>query len=250
MKVEPFGVGDFVHIYNQGNNKEAIFADKSDRWRFLWSLRFFNDQRNITEFARSLGGLVVSQKEFLTKLGPRDYQDGHNTFEWHSELGEQQPLVEIIAYHLAPNHYHLLVREIVKGGTSKFMQKLGGGYTMYRNAKSANAGRIFRSQYRGKLIDSEKYLQYVDVYIQVFNAFELFDGGIEEALKNFDQAFSFALDYPFNSLGESYGLRNLGIIQRNCFNDIFDDLKIYKEFSRDALITRNARQILGKLKME
>jgi len=250
VRVEPFTVGNFVHAYNRGNKKAPIFFSRSDYWRFLWSLRFFNDERDIEKFASSLSGLVAFQKYALEKLGPRDWRDGHNTFEWHAELGEHKPLVEIISYCLMPNHFHLLLREIISGGISKFMRKLGIGYTTYRNVKSSEVGRIFQGQYKGKTVTDETYLQYLDAYIQVINPLELFEGGISAGLADFDKAFQFALDYPFCSLGEAFGSRNLHIINRDCFKDTFTDLPSYKDFCKDALIVRNAREFLGKLTME
>lgn len=247
IKVEPFIIGNFIHAYNRGNKKEPVFLCKTDFWRFLRALRFFNDKRDITEFAQCLGDLISSKRATLKRLDPFS---GRNTFEWQEEWGRQQPLVEIISYHLAPNHYHLLLREIVSGGISKFMKKLGAGYTVYRNAKNKEMGRVFQGGYRGKTINDEKYLQYLDAYIQVFNPFELYKGGLQAALNNFDKAFQFALDYPFCSLGETFGIRNLGIVDRKCFEGIFNNLASYTEFSRDALITRSIRDFLEKLIIE
>jgi len=51
-------------------------------------------------------------------------------------------------------------------------------------------------------------------------------------------------------LGESFGKRNLGIIDRDVLREIFPSLKIYKEFAYDALLVRNIREILGKLTIE
>lgn len=256
VRIEPFTIGDYIHAYNRGNKKASIFFDKSDYWRFLWSLRFFNDQRNIEEFAKCLTDLVKEQKEILEilrGLNPRKenvYMDGRNTFEWRQEWGRQQPLTEIVSYHLSPNHFHLFLKEIIPGGISKFMQKIGSGYTVYRNLKSKEVGTLFQGSYRGKTIKDERYFEYLDVYIQVFNAFELFEGGILNALEHFDEAFQFALDYPFCSLGESFGIRNLNIVNRECFKNKFPNLEIYKEFCRDALLTRSTREFLGDLTLE
>jgi putative transposase len=250
IRVEFFGVGDFIHAYNRGNNKEPIFSSKTDYWRFMRGLRFFNDERDIKEFAPCLGDLIEMKKEALRDLEPRNYFDGRNTFEWEKEWGEPRPLAEIISFHLAPNHFHLLLREISAGGISKLMKKLSAGYTVYRNFKDKRVGRVFQSQYKGKRIKSDVYLQYVDAYVQVFNPFELYEGGYTQAFKDFDKAFQFALDYPFCSLGESFGLRNLGIVKRNYFKDVFPDLQSYKEFCMDALLTHAARKTLGKLTIE
>jgi hypothetical protein len=194
-----------------------------------------------------LGALIISKKDALKGLDPFS---GHNTFEWQEEWGQQNPIVEIVSYHLAPNHYHLFLKEVIPGGISRFMKKLGAGYTVYRNAKTGEVGRVFQGQYRGKTINDERYLQYLDAYIQVFNAFELFPGGIPAALNDFDKSFQFAIDYPFCSLGEAFGLRKLNIINRSCFEGVFSDLDKYKEFCRDALIVRGARNFLGRLTLE
>jgi putative transposase len=249
-RIKPYTVGNYLHIYNRGVKKEPIFLSKSDYWRFLWCLRFFNEERPITKLARCLSDLVFLQKEELRKLGPRDYRDGRNTFEWRQEWGEQSPLVEIISYNLSPNHFHLLIREINDGGITKFMRKLGAGYTEYQNIKNGDTGRIFQGSYKGKVIDSEEYLQYIDAYIQVLNPFELFEGGVSVALHDFDKAFAFAFDYPFSSFGEAFGKRDLGIVNRECFKTLFNDLEKYKEFCRDALIVRSARSFLGELAID
>jgi hypothetical protein len=256
IKVEPFTVGNFIHAYNRGNRKAAVYLDKSDYWRFMRELRFFNDERDINQLSRCLTTLIAEQKKTLRDLrgsypNKNNYLlDGRHTFEWRKEWGEQKPLTEIISYHLSSNHFHLLLREIRDGGISKFMQKTSIGYTVYRNTKSGEVGKVFQGRYRGKTIDDETYLQYLDAYIQVFNAFELYDGGILRAMANFDEAFQFVLNYPFCSLGESFGFRRLGIVKRDCFKDVFTDLHSYKEFCRDALLVRGVREFLGKLTID
>ncbi len=44
-------------------------------------------------------------------------------------------LVEIVAYCLNPNHYHLIVKQISEKGIERFMQKIGTGYTNYFNKR-------------------------------------------------------------------------------------------------------------------
>jgi putative transposase len=251
IKVEPFTVGNFVHAYNRGNKKAPIFFSKTDYWRFLRILRFFNDERNINEFANGLTGLIASQKEALKGLDPfNPLEKDHNTFDWQEEWGQPQPLVEIVSYCLMPNHFHLLLREITTGGISKFMKKVGAGYTVYQNSKKEETGRLFQGQYKGKTIQDENYLQYLDAYIQVINPMELCEGGIMAAMENFDRAFQFAIDYPFCSLGEAFGSRKLNIIKRDCFKNVFDDAAIYKEFCREALLVHSVKEYLGKLALD
>jgi len=232
MRVEPYTIGDFVHVYNCGNRKMPIVYDEDDKWRWLKILRYFNDE-NSSHFAFRR---IMSLHRF----------DLCKPFEWPKSWPLPRPLVKILAYHLATNHFHLLLKEIVKGGVSKFMKKLGDGFTGYINVKYNQVGRLFQGSYKAKLPKGKNGLPYLDAYIQVFNPFELYPGGIKKALKDFDKAFEFALNYPFCSLGETFGKRNLGIIDRDVLREMFPNLKAYKEFAYDALMIRNIREVLGK----
>lgn len=236
MRVEPFTIGDLLHVYNRGNRKMPITYDENDKWRFLKILRYFNDESSIPNLLREIESLIQT--------------GGCSHFQWPKSWPANKPLVKILAYCLMPNHFHLLLKEIIKGGVSKFMKKLGDGFTNYLNIKHGQTGRIFQGAYKSRTIKDLNYLQYLDAYIQVFNPFELYPGGIEKALKEFDKAFEFAIGYPFSSLGESFEKRNLGIVERKDLGEMFPNLKIYKEFSRDALLVRNIREILDRLTME
>jgi len=239
IRVEPFTVGDFVHVYNRGNRKMDIFPDVSDKWHFLKILRFFNHQG-------------PSEYIFHKITRQRGFDPTHPfKFEWPEDWGPIKPLVKIINYDLKKNHFHLTLKEIIKGGISLFMKKLGDGFTLFINLKYKEVGKVFQGSYRGRTPKGDiKNLHYLDAYIQVFNPFEEYPGGIEAALKEFDKAFEFALNDPFSSLGESFGKRNLGIIDRDILAEAFPNLETYKEFVKDALLVRNTREILGKLTME
>lgn len=237
MRVEPYTVGDFVHIFNRGIRQMPIVNSESDKWRFLKVLRYLNSEC----FSKN----IFRELDFLMKSA--DFQ----MFQWPKNWPEYKPLVKIVAYCLMPNHFHLLLKEIIKGGISKFMHRFGTALTKYFDIKYEETGRIFQGSYRGKTVSGEiKNLHYLDAYIHVFNPMELYAGGIEKSLKEFDQAFNYALDYPFCSLGESFGRRKLGIVERDILKEAFPELKIYKEFAYDALIVRNIREILGKLAIE
>lgn len=249
MRVEPFTVDDFIHAYNRGNRKAIIFRDVNDRWRFLKILHFFNDEYSPPNFSRFTTG---GKFEEVIKVRPQSLPLGN--FKWPERPKEwppRKPLVKILSYCLKDNHYHLLLKEITKGGISKFMRKLGDGFTCYSNLKYDEVGRVFQGPYRGKTIKKDmKNLQYLDAYIQVFNVFEDYPGGIKKALKEFDKAFDFAMNSPFSSLGESFGKRNLEIIDRDILKEMFPNIEMYKKFVYDALLVRNAREILGKLTFE
>ena len=90
---------------------------------------------------------------------------GSTLLEITERTGE--PLVEIIAYCLMPNHFHLLLREIEDGGISKFMQKLTTGYTMYFNKRRERNGALFQGRFKATHVADDRYLRYLISYIHL-----------------------------------------------------------------------------------
>ncbi len=228
MTKEQISIGDFNHIYNRGSRRMPIVYDEADKWRFLKILRYLNDEYAPINIFRQI--------EFEIKSGKcRNFDRPKN---WPSP----RPLVKILSYGLMPNHFHLLLKQITENGISKFMSRVGNSLTKYINTRHKTSGRIFQGAYQAKLISDEKYFQYVDTYVQVFNIFELYSGGLERAMKEFDKAFEFVLEYPFCSLGESFDKRKLNIVDRDTLGETFRNLQEYKEFAREALVSHDIRQ--------
>ena len=72
--------------------------------------------------------------------------------------------VEIFAYCLMDNHYHLLL-QTPKGGLSRAMRHLDGIYTQRFNRSHHRDGPLFRGRYKAILIDAEEYFLSVVRYI-------------------------------------------------------------------------------------
>jgi len=72
--------------------------------------------------------------------------------------------VEVHAYCLMPNHFHLLLH-CPQGGLSKYMQRLGSKYSRRINARLDGEGSIFRSRFGSTLLDSPIYLAQAGRYI-------------------------------------------------------------------------------------
>ncbi len=78
-------------------------------------------------------------------------------------------LVDFIAYCINPNHYHFILRQLVDGGLSRFMQKFGGGYTQYYNKKNQRSGVLFQGTFKSIHINSNEYLLYLSAYVNLNN---------------------------------------------------------------------------------
>jgi REP element-mobilizing transposase RayT len=72
--------------------------------------------------------------------------------------------VEVHAYALMRNHYHLLVH-CPEGRLSEFMQRIGARYTRAFNARIDRDGPIFRGRFHSRVVDTPGYRDFVGRYI-------------------------------------------------------------------------------------
>jgi len=81
------------------------------------------------------------------------------------ETGNQKELVKILAYCLMPNHFHLLVQQLVDGGVTGFVKNLANSYTRYFNTRHERIGALFQGAFKARLIETDEYLLQVSKYI-------------------------------------------------------------------------------------
>jgi len=79
--------------------------------------------------------------------------------EAHKRFG-----IEIHAYCLMGNHYHLLIKT-PRGNLSRAMRHIDGIYTQRHNRRKKTDGSIFRGRYKAIVIDAASYLLQVSRYI-------------------------------------------------------------------------------------
>jgi len=217
MRIEPFIVGSHVHIIKRGARGMPIVKDDSDRWHFLCALFYMND-------------------EYLDPHWLRNHGQGGPFFRSDS-WPLRKPLVDILAYTLMPNHFHLLLRETHKGGVALFMKKLGQSMSQHHNEKYKEKGSIFQGSYKSKTIDSDIYLRYVAIYIMVKNTFELYPkGGLETAIQKFEDVWNWAEKYNFSSLADYSGKREHSpILKKGLLGELFSSTKVFKSFAHDVI---------------
>jgi len=201
--------GEFYHIIERGNDRRKIFLDNEDRLRFVNSLLVFNDTAPSPWQSRAFWN---EQKESLIM----DYQSKH-------------PLVEIHAFALMDNHFHLLVRQLSEDGIAKYTKKLGG-YVHYFNKKYKRTGSLFEGRYRAKLIQSETQLRNNFIYIKT-NPVEI----IEPEWKSWKvakplEAFNFLeKNYRWSSYWDYLGKNNFSsLVEKDFFLKLFDGEKNIK----------------------
>ena len=74
--------------------------------------------------------------------------------------------VEILAYVLMRNHFHLVVKTPL-GNLKEFMRHFNISYTSYFNRRHRRAGHLYQGRYKAFLIDADSYLQEVTRYVHL-----------------------------------------------------------------------------------
>lgn len=238
-----------MHVYNRGNRKMDIVKDEMDRWRFLACLRYFNDESAGEFLMRSVFGEKSRDNE--NNIANGTWRSNLHEFGWPQDMPPQKPIVKVISYCLMPNHYHLLLREIIQGGITAYMRKIGTGFTYYMNSRHKETGKLFQGSYKAKLVDDEEYLQYVDAYIQLLNPLELM--GEPVSGNNFNKSFEMVVDNPLSSLGECVGQRNFAITDREEASKRYGLPKSkenYKKFSEQFALDCGAKKFFEDRNLE
>lgn len=96
------------------------------------------------------------------------FLDDRDRVEFGRALGEacERSAVEVHAYCLMPNHFHLLVN-CPEGGLSDMMQWLQSVVTRRFNTRAGSDGPILRGRFRSKEVDSDTYLLAAARYIHL-----------------------------------------------------------------------------------
>lgn len=185
----------YYHIYNRGVNRRTIFKDETDYTVFLNLLK------------RYLGAEPVKDKQ------GREYPWYHND-------------IELLAFCLMPNHYHLLVFQRDLNAITKLLRGVCTAYTMYFNKKYKRIGHLFQARFKATMILNDAYLQHISRYIHL---------NPEDYL-----------NWQFSSLPYYLGKRSAAWINATPILDIFENSS-YLNFLKDR---ESHRQMLKELEAQ
>jgi len=216
MKKPHFATNSFYHIYNRGVEKRDVFLDAKDYFRFIHDLFEFNDEAP----ALNLYYKLPSFKSY--EVEPRKI------------IRKRELLVDIIAYCLMPNHFHLLLRQRQEDGIVRFMQKLGTGYTMYFNQKYQRVGALFQGRFRAALIEKESHFVYLPHYIHL-NPLDLYmPDWRDRRISDWRKAIKYLRSYRWSSYPDYIGEKNFpSLMLMHYIRELFGSSKIYSESLRE-----------------
>ena len=138
-RVKEYKAGGIYHVYNRGVEKRDIFMDQEDYAFFLYLI-----------------------KSYLTPA-----KDQKENLETQLNRGAFVGKIELLAYALMPNHYHLIVKQIGEDDLSEFMRSIMTTYVSYFNKKYERTGGLFQGVYKAILVESDDYLLHLSRYVHL-----------------------------------------------------------------------------------
>jgi len=177
LRKQNFAIDEYYHLYNRGTEKRVIFLDKKDYYHFLFLMYVCNTVKSIE--LRNIGE-IFDRKETIINIG---------------------------AYCLMPNHFHILVREKIENGISTYMRKLLTGYSMYFNKKYKRTGKLYEGVFKSTHINEDNYLKYIYSYIHLNPAKLKNRNWKKDKKRNISNLLNYVFSYPYSSLREYVNLK-------------------------------------------
>ena len=198
LRKQKFAVGEFYHLYNRGNDKKIIFKKQKDYEHFLYLMYICNTTKSI-------------ELRYLNK-----------------NFDRKETLVDIGAYCLMPNHFHIFIYEKTDNGISKYMRKLLTAYSMYFNKKYERTGKLYEGVFKSVHASTNNQLKYIYSYIHL-NPAKLIDKNWKEnKTKDISKLLNYVFSYHYSSLKE-YADKKFKIINKTPFPNYFNNINDHKK---------------------
>lgn len=190
MRKTIYAEGEIYHIYNRGTDRREIFLSDYDRFRFIQDLEFMNSSEPVYNAGYSF------VKNFPVHI------DSNSVAPASFDKRSGCRLVDIHAFVLMPNHYHLLLTQRVTGGITSFMHKLGTAYAMYFNKRYKRDGVLFQGPFKSIRIKEESHFDGIPFYIHS-NPLKL-----TPKLTSVELEIAFLKSYKWSSFNDYSGIDN------------------------------------------
>ena len=116
-----FAPGEYYHVFGRGVRKSIIFQNDFEYARFIVVLLATQSDTRLKNYTRNL-------RKFLKDFSPPFRGDTLKEIaKWKN--------VELVAFCLMPNHFHLILREKREGGISDYMQRVLTSTAQFINTK-------------------------------------------------------------------------------------------------------------------
>jgi len=203
---------NLYHTLNRGVDKRKLFIDKQDYLRFIHDLYEFNDEAPANNNCHGFRRTPVKCNDVGRRYIGRSL------------------LVDIHAFCLMPNHYHLLLSPRVENGIPLFMKKLNGGYAKYFNERYDRQGALFEGRYKSVPVTAQSHFIHLPYYIHL-NPLDMFDHGWRDrVVHSHADTMKYLENYRWSSHLDYMGKKNFpSVTQREFLLEFFGGQEGYAQ---------------------
>jgi len=147
-RITVFTEGETYHVLNRGVGGIPLFRSPKEYVRFL----------ELIDYYRFDPSLSFSHYDRLSNEEKKNYL---------KVAQDNPPLVEIYAYCLMPNHFHILLKQQINNGISKMLSNIQNAYVRFYNTKHLRKGTLFESMFKAIRIENDEQFLHVSRYIHL-----------------------------------------------------------------------------------
>lgn len=191
------------HVFNRGIDKRTTFSDKHEFLRAYQILKYYRYSLPPVKLSRFLLLGDSSRNSLMEE-------------NWGVKL------VSIKTFCLMPNHFHLLLEQLVDNGISKYLSQIQNSYTRYFNIKNKRVGQLFLDNFKNVLVNDESQLLHLSRYIHL----NPYTAGV---VKDYGQL----CNYEWSSIKEYIGGSDDNLCDKEMISSYFNSMQKYKNFVLD-----------------
>lgn len=207
---------EVYHVYNRSIARQPILTGSKECQRFLELIDYYRFEQPGLRFSH-FNRLQRDQKSaFLQSL----YNTGIS-------------IVDVYAFSIMPNHFHILAKQLVDDGIKTFVSLLQNSYAKYYNTKFDRFGSIWQEMFKAVRIETDEQFLHVSRYIHINPLTEFIISNPEELVT-----------YPLTSFTDYMGKRNRIFVNKAPLLEHFNSIQSLKTFTFDNVeYQRSLREI-------
>lgn len=146
----PLYTSGIFHVYNRTLDSRKVFSRDILTSHFIDLMKFYLSSKNYLSYSE-YRILDQNQKEKLEKI----------------ITAGKYFKITIISYCLMPTHFHILLKQNIDGGISKYISDVVNAFTRFFNIKNHRSGPIFYPRFQANEITNREQLIHVSRYIHL-----------------------------------------------------------------------------------
>jgi len=191
--------GEIYHVVNHSLEGLNLFNNKRAYQRFIDLLSFYYRAPPV-------------------RFSYFNRADKENRIRINEIMIHAEKQVDIIAFCLMPNHFHLILRQNKENGISSFVSKVENSYVRYFNIKNERKGPLFEASFYAGRIENQEQLDHISRYIHL------------NPLVSFLVKKGNLIEYPWSSFGDYLGKKIHPWVKSDIVFASFKNSKKYFDF--------------------